>query len=302
MLQDELKYAIDSETMNGILAFNTLYALNISTSVDAVAYGIIEDVYEPVPFSTISKTISKLEFNAVTVSLDEISDDVNWVMLVALTNPIVFLTKYGIEPVPFSTISNTTSKLLLDAVINADGIIDAVVYDVKFVLLILLSAFVTIVGIEPVPFSIIFNTTSNPLPTFIMSEADAVIDDVIWVSPVILTPLCVTGIIVGIEPVPFDIILITFAKDADTIVLSDWFAELLKIVWTSLVALIPANVVSTIVGIEVLPFFTMLITLVNDFSIGAPSIAITLLKSLANLIASTVSCTWTVVASDGNLK
>ena len=302
MLQDELKYAIDSETMNGILAFNTLYALNISTSVDAVAYGIIEDVYEPVPFSTISKTISKLEFNAVTVSLDEISDDVNWVILVALTNPIVFLTKYGIEPVPFSTISNTTSKLLLDAVINADGIIDAVVYDVKFVLLILLSAFVTIVGIEPVPFSIIFNTTSNPLPTFIISEADAVIDDVIWVSPVILTPLCVTGIIVGIEPVPFDIILITFAKDADTIVISDWFAELLKIVWTSLVALIPANVVSTIVGIEVLPFFTMLITLVNDFSIGAPSIAITLLKSLANLIASTVSCTWTVVASDGNLK
>ena len=302
MLQDELKYAIDSETMNGILAFNTLYALNISTSVDAVVYGIIEDVYEPVPFSTISKTISKFEFNAVTVSLDEIRDDVNWVMLVALTNPIVFLTKYGIEPVPFSTISNTTSKLLLDAVINADGIIDAVVYDVKFVLLILLSAFVTIVGIEPVPFSIIFNTTSNPLPTFIMSEADAVIDDVIWVSPVILTPLCVTGIIVGIEPVPFDIILITFAKDADTIVLSDWFAELLKIVWTSLVALIPANVVSTIVGIEVLPFFTMLITLVNDFSIGAPSIAITLLKSLANLIASTVSCTWTVVASDGNLK
>ena len=302
MLQDELKYAIDSETMNGILAFNTLYALNISTSVDAVVYGIIEDVYEPVPFSTISKTISKLEFNAVTVSLDEISDDVNWVILVALTNPIVFLTKYGIEPVPFSTISNTTSKLLLDAVINVDGIIDAVVYDVKFVLLTLLSAFVTIVGIEPVPFSIIFNTTSNPLPTFIMSEADAVIDDVIWVSPVILTPLCVTGIIVGIEPVPFDIILITFAKDADTIVLSDWFAELLKIVWTSLVALIPANVVSTIVGIEVLPFFTMFITLVNDFSIGAPSIAITLLKSLANLIASTVSCTWTVVASDGNLK
>ena len=92
MLQDELKYAIDSETMNGILAFNTLYALNISTSVDAVVYSIIEDVYEPVPFSTISKTISKLEFNAVTVSLDEIRDDVNWVMLVALTNPIVFLT------------------------------------------------------------------------------------------------------------------------------------------------------------------------------------------------------------------
>ena len=302
MLQDELKYAIDSETMNGILAFNTLYALNISTSVDAVVYGIIEDVYEPVPFSTISKTISKFEFNAVTVSLDEISDDVNWVILVALTNPIVFLTKYGIEPVPFSTISNTTSKLLLDAVINADGIIDAVVYDVKFVLLILPSAFVIIVGIEPVPFSIISNTILNPLPTFVISEADADTDEVIWVSPVTLTPLWVTGIIVGIEPVPFDIMLITFAKDADTIVLSDWFAELLKIVWTSLVALIPANVVSTIVGIEVLPFFTMLITLVNDFSIGAPSIAITLLKSLANLIASTVSCTWTVVASDGNLK
>jgi hypothetical protein len=77
-----------------------------------------------------------------------------------------------------ATISKTTSKLSFDAVIKDDGIIEAVVYDTKFVLLILLSAFVIIVGIEPVPFYIISNTTSNPLPTLFISDVDGAIDDV----------------------------------------------------------------------------------------------------------------------------
>ena len=40
-------------------------------------------------------------------------------------------------------------------------------------------AFVWIVGIEPVPFSIISKTISNPLVTFSISESSGVSEDVI---------------------------------------------------------------------------------------------------------------------------
>ena len=96
--------------------------------------------------------------------------------------------------------------------------------------------------------------------------------------------------------------LIILANDDDTIVISLVFTDPLNVVWITLVAFIPAEVVFIIVGIAALPPFTISITFVNDDSIGEPSIAITLLKSLANRIASVVSLSCDFVACDGNRK
>ena len=71
------------------------------------------------------------------------------------------------------------------------------------------------------PFATISITVSNPVVTFVFSEIDGVIDDVICSPPKTFTPLFVFLIIVvGIEPVPFDTILSTLPNEDDTINLS----------------------------------------------------------------------------------
>jgi len=64
-------------------------------------------------------------------------------------------------------------------------------------------------------------TISNPLATLLISSKDGVTDAVICEPFVTNIPLLELSTIVGIEPVPFDIIVITFANDADTNCLSD---------------------------------------------------------------------------------
>ena len=54
-------------------------------------------------------------------------------------------------------------------------------YWVVFVALIEDDVFVNTFGKLPVPFSIIFITISNSLPTLLILEIDGVIDEVIWV-------------------------------------------------------------------------------------------------------------------------
>ena len=56
MLQDELKYAIDSDTINPIFSFNKLYEYITLVSTDWVVYGI-KFGNEPVPFLTIFATM-----------------------------------------------------------------------------------------------------------------------------------------------------------------------------------------------------------------------------------------------------
>jgi hypothetical protein len=118
--------------------------------------------------------------------------------------------------------SKTISKLLFEDVRYVDAIEAVVIYRLDVVLLIKEFTFVTIVGIEPVPFSTISSTISNPVATFTFSEVAGVIDDVICVPPKTFTPLFVfLTIVVGIEPVPFDKILSMLPNEDDTINLSD---------------------------------------------------------------------------------
>ena len=100
--------------------------------------------------------------------------------------------------------------------------IDAVVIKLFVVVLLIKEfTFVTIVGIEPVPFATISITVSNPVVTFTFSVSAGVIDDVICVPPKTFTPLFVfLTIVVGIEPVPFDTILSMLPNEDDIIDLS----------------------------------------------------------------------------------
>ena len=64
-------------------------------------------------------------------------------------------------------------------------------------------------------------TVSNPEVTLFLSDINGVVDDVICEPEPIITPLNDEETIVGIEPVPLPIILITLANEDDTIVLSE---------------------------------------------------------------------------------
>ena len=81
---------------------------------------------EPVPFSNMFIILSKLPDICFANEDDIITEDVNWFVFVIFTNESVFFTNIGKEPVPFSTISKTISKLLFEAVRYVDDI-DAVV-------------------------------------------------------------------------------------------------------------------------------------------------------------------------------
>ncbi len=90
-----------------------------------------------------------------------------------------------------------------------------------FVLFIEPVAFVINVGIEPVPFAIIFVTTSNEELTLLISVLFGVIDDVVCEPVLKSIPLNEDETIVGIDPVPFAIILIILENEEDTNNLSD---------------------------------------------------------------------------------
>ena len=72
---------------------------------------------EPVPFSTILIILSKLPVTAFANDDEIATDEEYWFVFVNLTKPFTFLTNGVKLPVPFSTISNTISKLLLAFVI-----------------------------------------------------------------------------------------------------------------------------------------------------------------------------------------
>ena len=70
--------------------------------------------------------LSKLPDIPLANEDDIITEDVYWFVFVIFTNASVFFTNICKEPVPFSTISKTISKLLFEAVRYVDAI-DAVV-------------------------------------------------------------------------------------------------------------------------------------------------------------------------------
>ena len=254
---------------------------------------------EPVPFSKMLITALKLEVTLLAIDDDTAIDDEYCIVSVNLTNPFTLLTKLGVEPVPNSTISNTISKLSFEPLIKLVAIEAVVINCAISVCLVADIALVIIVGNEPVPFSTTFNTISKPLPILFISVIWGVIDDVVWVSPLILTPLFVLVTIVGIEPVPFITMFITFPNDADTIVLSDIVAELEDVYCVSEVTLIPFWVLSTNVGIAELPLPITLLTISKLLSIAISPIAANLANSLAYFKLSIVSVAWESVAWDG---
>ena len=200
---------------------------------------------------------------------------------VNLTKPFVFLTKLGVEPVPNSMISKILLNELLLFVIKLLEIVVDETNWVSFVTFIDADAFVVIVGIEPVPFAIIFVTISNPVVTLPISAFAGVTDDVICVPPNTFTPLFVFFTIVGITPTPFDIILITFPKLADTNVLSFVDTDIDDVVCVSFVALIPSIVFDTNDGYPAPPLSIILETASKLLSTAISPIAITFVNSLA---------------------
>ena len=100
------------------------------------------------------------------------------VVSVTLNKPFVFLTNLA-EPVPSATISNTISNDEVVLLINAVAIEAVVRVCVESVILIDKLVFYCKVGIEPIPFSIIFITISNPFPIFVISDNSEFIDDVV---------------------------------------------------------------------------------------------------------------------------
>ena len=124
-------------------------------------------------------TVLNDEVILLTLELLTFIEDVYCVLFVNLTKPFTFLTNEGKEPVPFSRTSNTISNAEFAFVKYVDEIDAVVIYCTLSVLLITDDVFVILDGIEPVPFAIIFNTISNPLPTLFISVATGVIDDVV---------------------------------------------------------------------------------------------------------------------------
>ena len=179
--------------------------------------------------------------------------------------------------------SNTISNELLDEVIKVFAIEAVVWYWTELVLLIKPLALVTNVGREPVPFSMMSNTILNPLPTLVCCVSAGVIDDVIWTPPNMFTPLWVFVTIVGIEPVPLLMILITLPNDDDTIKVSVFVADAELNVWVVPVTTIPLWVFSTnwIELTPTLPLRITLSTLSNVSSNALLSTAISLVNSLA---------------------
>ena len=114
-------------------------------------------------------TVSKLDDTASAIDLDTAISVVYCVVSVTLNNPFAFLIKLGVEPVPLFTISKTISNDDVVLPINEVDIDAVVKVCIELVRLTEPLALACKVGNEPVPFSIISNTTSNPLPTFIFS-------------------------------------------------------------------------------------------------------------------------------------
>ena len=199
-----------------------------------------------VPFSMISKIVSKEDVTKPAFE-DASVPVVYCVPPVTFTKPLALLTKPTIEPVPFSITSNTISNEDVVLLIKEVGIVLPVVgeYDVTFVVPL---ALVTTVGITLNPFSTISNTISKELLNKFLSVWSTLIEDVIWVPAIAVTPLSVDDIIVGIAETPLSIILITLPNDDDTIDLSVLLTEILFKYCSSVVALIPAKVFKTKFG------------------------------------------------------
>ena len=127
--------------------------------------------------------ITVLNDDVILLILEPVTliEDEYWLVVVNLTKPFTFLINEGNEPVPFSTTSNTTSNAEFAFVKYVAAIDAVVIYCTLSVLLIEDEALVNIDGIEPVPFAIISNTISNPVPTLLISVVIGVIDDVLWV-------------------------------------------------------------------------------------------------------------------------
>ena len=225
---------------------------------------------------------------------------VYWVPPVTFTKEFALVTKLAIEPVPFSIISNTILNEDVVLLIK-DELIVVPVVDMNGVTFVVPIALVTMVGIEPVPLSTISKMISNELLNKFLSDWSTLIEEVIWVPLILPIPLFVEDTIVGITPTPLSIILITFPKDEDTIVLSEDITSLLAIYCSSVVALIPAKVFETNVGYATLPLLIIFVTISNPSSIAFPPIAINLVNSFAKLIASIVSVDCASVACDGYL-
>ena len=219
-----------------------------------------------------------------------------WVESVILTKLVVFLTKDGVEPVPSDTINNTLSNAVLELEIIVLEIEAVDINWTESVLLIPFSVFLIKVGNEFNPFSIIVVTISNPLSTLLISTKDGVIDDVFCKPVVTNTPLLELSTIIGIEPVPFEIIVITFANDADTNCLSVDWTLWLDVNCCSTVFLIAFSVFVTKVGADELPLAIILATLSYPSSTAFPPIATNLAKSFAKLIPATVSINCSPIA------
>ena len=256
----------------------------------------------PNPFSNILIIVSKLPVIPFTNDEDTDPVPIYWFIFDNLTKLAVFLINDGVEPVPSFTINITLSNALLEPVTIFSDIDDVDVNWIVSVLLILFFVFLISVGKEPVPFSIILVTISNPLSTLLISIGNDAIDDVICEPLVTNTPLLELFVIVGIEPVPFEIILITLAKDEDTNNLSDAITLWLDVNCVSDVFLIPFSVFDTIVGAIALPLAIILATLSYPSSIAFPPIAVNFAKSFAKLIPATVSTNCISVALLANLK
>ena len=79
------------------------------------------DGSEPVPFSNILIILLKLDEILLANDFDTAIEELYCSSFVILTKPSTFLTKDGNEPV-FAKIFNTTSKFVLDALINVEDI------------------------------------------------------------------------------------------------------------------------------------------------------------------------------------
>lgn len=101
----------------------------------------------------VTKLIRDCEIDPVYCTDDEV---------VRLIRPLVFLTNVGIEPVPYSIISNTTWRTLLALSISDDEIVAELVNCGSSVNRVAPDAFgINTFAIEPVPFSRISYTIST---------------------------------------------------------------------------------------------------------------------------------------------
>ena len=148
-----------------VLIFDTVFLKMVGVAPIPPSKMLIIVLNEPVmPFTLEPEIIIPLKYG---------------VELVTFNNPAAFFTNVGNEPVPFLTISNTILNELLDDVINVFAMEAVVWYWEEVVILTNPFTFETNVGMEPVPFSIISKTISNPVVTLFCSDSGGVIDDVI---------------------------------------------------------------------------------------------------------------------------